>query len=99
MHLQHISIDFMDQSWEFRLIQPYRECRDHKANRPNRGSQCLKPNAIPTQFLLSTIKVELELPQFHSVSIGTSEQGFCRLRNMPYREIVSSEWAWKRCDA
>src|SRR3982074_635127 len=99
MHLQHISIHFTNQSWKFWLIQPCRECRDHKANRPNNLSQCLKPNAVPIQLFLSAIKVELELAQFHPVSTGSGEQGFRRLGDMPYWKIVSSEWACKRCDA
>src|SRR6266436_5514327 len=53
MDLEHISIHFMNQSWEFWVIQPRRERRDHKANRPNNRSQCLKPNAIPIQLFLS----------------------------------------------
>jgi hypothetical protein len=99
MHLEHISIHFMNQSWEFWLIQPRRERRDHKANRPNNRSQCLKPNAIPIQLFLSAIKVELELAKLHPVSTGSSQQGFRRLRNMPRWKIVASEWAGKRCDA
>src|SRR5258708_34675121 len=99
MHLEQISIHFMNQSWEFWLIQPCRKHRDHKANRPNNRLQCLKPNTIPIQLSLGAIKVELELAQLHPVSPGRSEQGFPRLRNMPHWKIVASEWAGKRCDA
>jgi len=39
MHLQHITVHFVDQSWKIRLIQPCRKRRDHKPHRSNNRSQ------------------------------------------------------------